>query len=66
MAVIVLDEKPDPAVVKQVTCRGCGSRLQYVPNDVKQVHGTDISGGPDGMSWVDCPKCGGKGVIRSW
>lgn len=35
----VIDETPDPAVVKRVSCRGCGARLEYVPNDVKM--GTD-------------------------
>lgn len=66
MAVQVVDEAPDPAIVKRVSCRGCGARLEYVPNDVKSYSGTDYGGGPDGMEWVDCPKCGKRAVIRSW
>lgn len=66
MAVKIIEESPDPEIVKRVTCRNCGSRLEYVPNDVKTYHGTDYSGGADGREWVDCPKCGKQAVIRSW
>jgi hypothetical protein len=66
MAVRIVDETPDPQIVKYVSCRNCGVRLEYVPNDVRSYHGTDISGGPDGLEWVDCPKCSGRAVIRSW
>ncbi len=66
MAVKIIDETPDPEVVKRVTCGKCGTRLEYVPNDVKRRDGTDYSGGADGEEWVDCPKCGKKAIIRSW
>lgn len=66
MAVKIIDETPDPKVVKRVTCGHCGTRLEYVPNDVKECHGADYGGGPDGEEWVDCPKCGKKAIIRSW
>lgn len=65
MVRIVCDE-PDPAVVKKISCRGCGARLEYVPNDVRSRHGTDYGGGPDGAEWVDCPRCGKQVIIRSW
>lgn len=66
MAVKIIDETPDPKVTKRISCCHCGTRLEYVPADVKTRHGTDYGGGPDGAEWVDCPKCGKQAVIRSW
>jgi len=66
MSIKVIDEQPDPSVVKRVVCRSCGATLEYTPNDVQSRHGTDYSGGPDGEEWVDCPKCNKKAIIRSW
>lgn len=56
----------DPRYIHKASCRDCGAILEYVKKDVKSYSGTDYGGGPDGMDWVDCPKCGGKAVIRSW
>ena len=56
----------DDSVKKKVTCRHCSAIIEYVPNEVKEVHGTDYGGGPDGMEWVDCPNCTKRAVIRSW
>ncbi len=66
MAVKVVEVKPDASVVKQVICKQCGAKLEYVPNDVESYHGTDIGGGPDGQEWIDCPNCGHRVVLRSW
>lgn len=66
MAVRVVETKPAPEVVKKVVCGGCGSTLEYVPNDVKRRDGTDIGGGPDGETWVGCPNCHKRAIIRSW
>lgn len=56
-----------PVVEKRAVCRdGCGKTVAYVPNDVHEYHGTDISGGPDGQEWVNCPGCRKKIIIRSW
>lgn len=55
----VLDEKPDPQVVKKISCRkGCGAKLEFVPNDVKDRSYTDYGGGRDTYYWITCPKCG--------
>ena len=55
----VIDEQPDPQVVKKVSCRrGCGARLEYVPNDVKSRSYTDYGGGRDTVHEITCPKCG--------
>ena len=56
----------DETKVKRVTCRSCASVLEYTDAEVKEVHGTDYGGGPDGQEWVDCPHCGKRAVIRSW
>jgi hypothetical protein len=62
----VISKKPAKSVAKRVTCEHCGARLEYVPNDVKEYHGKDISGGPDGYKWVDCANCNEEVVLTSW
>lgn len=62
----VIDEGPDPSVVKQIVCRNCGAKLEYVPAEVLSYNGTDYSGGPDGCEYIICPKCKKQVVIRSW
>lgn len=62
----IVDEGPDPSVVKQVVCRGCGAKLEYVPNDVKVRNGHDYSGGSDGCEWIGCPKFSKQVILRSW
>jgi DNA-directed RNA polymerase subunit RPC12/RpoP len=66
MAVKVVSTEPDPSVVKYAVCRNCGVRLEYLPMDVKEHHGTDIGGGPDGHEWIDCPQCSKQVILRSW
>ena len=66
MAVRVIDPTPDPEIAKKISCRNCGARLEYTPNDVKRIDGTDYSGGSDGCEYVDCPNCNKRAVIRSW
>lgn len=56
----------DNSVLKQVTCRNCGAILRYKQSEVKEYHGTDYGGGPDGMEWVTCPRCSHRAVTRSW
>ena len=66
MAIKIIDETPDPSVVKRIVCRNCGVKLEYTPNDVKTRNGTDYTGGADGDNYIDCPKCGKRAVINSW
>lgn len=58
----------EPAKGKQVTCRGCGAVIEYMPEEVERRDGRDISGGPDGWERVKCPRpgCPDHGYIRSW
>ena len=62
----VISVKPAKSVTKRCTCEHCGARLEYVPNDVKEYNGRDISGGPDGYKWVNCGNCNKKVVLDSW
>jgi ribosomal protein S27AE len=62
----IINDKPDNSVVKRKVCANCGVKVEYVPAEVKERHGTDYSGGPDGCKWIDCPKCGKMIVLKSW
>ena len=62
----IIEETPDPSVVKRVICRNCGVTLEYVPNEVKEYNGTDYGGGPAGHHWIDCLKCQKPVILKSW
>lgn len=65
--VTIINETPDPKVVKQIVCRGCGVKLEYVPNDVILLwSGKDYSGGSDGAKGFKCPKCGKNVITERW
>jgi uncharacterized protein with PIN domain len=34
MTIKIVDDKPDPSVLKEIICKNCGVKLQYTPNDV--------------------------------
>ncbi len=56
----------DQSAVKRVTCKSCASILEYTPSEVKKQEGRDISGGPDGREWIECPVCYTFVILRSW
>lgn len=60
----IIEEKPDPSVVKQVICRNCGVKLEYIPLDVKNYTTCDYGGGYDIVHYVSCPKCENKVTVR--
>jgi transcription elongation factor Elf1 len=63
----IIDETPDPKVVKRISCGCCGVRLEYVPNDVILLwSGKDYSGGSDGAKGFKCPKCGKDVITERW
>jgi uncharacterized protein with PIN domain len=55
-----------PEAMKITVCRNCATRLEYTQSEVKEYHGVDYSGGPDGREWIDCPKCHKEVVLKSW
>lgn len=57
MAIKVLNDEPDPSVLKQVICGKCGVKLEYAPIDVKYKTYSDYSGGSDTDYYLPCPKC---------
>ena len=61
----IVDEGPDPIVVKKVVCSNCGARLEYVPADVKKRRGKDYDGGSWEQDWFECPKCKEDVIVRS-
>lgn len=56
----------DEGVAKKKTCKGCGAINQYYANEVKEYHGTDYGGGPDGSKWIDCGNCSKRITLESW
>lgn len=60
--------KEAPRKEKKVVCKNCGRTIGYFNNDIKEYHGTDIGGGPDGCKWIVCPgeDCGKDIVLESW
>ena len=56
----------DNSVVKRVTCRNCGSILEYSAHEVKRRDGKDYTGGADGCEYIGCPNCGKEAIIRAW
>lgn len=66
MAVEIIHRGPDKSVAKIIVCEHCGATLRYVPTDVQKYQGRDISGGPDGCTWIVCPQCNCRVVLSSW
>lgn len=60
--------KEAPRKEKKVVCEHCGRTIAYVKNEIREYHGTDYSGGPDGQTWVVCPAedCGKEIILSSW
>jgi predicted RNA-binding Zn-ribbon protein involved in translation (DUF1610 family) len=63
----VISTKPAKSVKKRKICEGCGSTIEYVPNDVITLwSGTDYGGGPDGATGFKCPTCNKNVIITRW
>lgn len=56
----------DLTVLPRITCRNCGSIVEYRRSEIQTYSGKDISGGPDGRKWVICPECGREVTVDSW
>jgi len=63
----VVEDTPDPSVVKRIVCPHCGVTIEYVPIDVGMLwQGRDMSGGPDGAKGFDCPNCHDQVITEQW
>lgn len=63
----IIEEKPDPSVVKTVVCQDCGVKIEYIPNDVVNLWSRyDYSGEPDGADGFKCLKCNKDIVVKRW
>lgn len=47
----------DEKVKRRVTCRNCGSILEYLAIDVRHRTTRDYTGDSDDYYWIDCPQC---------
>jgi DNA-directed RNA polymerase subunit RPC12/RpoP len=56
----------DNSVVKEITCRNCGARLQYTPSDEKRDYTSDYLGGKDYYNYIRCVGCGKKVTTRNY
>ncbi len=64
--VIVLDEGPDPSVTKEIVCRNCGARLEYIPQGIKHNTYREIDGGSDTCYWIVCPMCSKNVTVKGY
>ena len=56
----------DESKQKEANCRNCGATLRYIDSEVKEYHGLDRSGGPEGREWIVCPNCNGAVNLKVW
>jgi DNA-directed RNA polymerase subunit RPC12/RpoP len=60
----IVDPNPDPQVVKYITCRECGVKLSYVPNE-GQSYQYSAMGETDTAYYIVCPNCGKTVITKS-
>jgi hypothetical protein len=53
----IINETPDPSVVKRTVCGNCACTLEYVPYDIQEDYSTDYTGGRDYYKYIKCPRC---------
>lgn len=54
----------DTSVAKRVSCKGCGTRIEYYENDVKSFVHHDYGGGSDTYRYINCPGCDNKVYVK--
>lgn len=61
----VIDPKPQHEALKEATCRdGCGAKIGYVPNDIRDGVHYDYLGDGDHFNYVNCPQCGKQIYVK--
>lgn len=66
MVVKIIDEGPDPSVIKQVVCRNCGVKLEYLPVDIQHQNVSDYGGGSETLHYIDCLKCKERITVKGY
>lgn len=66
MAIRIVEDKPDPKVVREVVCKQCGVKLEYLPIDILQGKHYDYGGGCDAVEYIKCPKCQADITLRTF
>jgi len=61
----IISTKPSKKVEKEAVCKGCGTTVAYVPNDVKSWSGVDM-GGSCGGTYLKCPTCKKDIALSNW
>ena len=56
----------DDKMVRQVTCRNCGTVLEYLPVDVEKITVMDYTGCADTEFFITCPQCKGRALSRRY
>lgn len=54
----------DRKAIKRVTCKNCGSILEYFPKDVK-IKSYSCMGELDTYSCITCPECKASVTVKS-
>lgn len=62
--VTVVSVVPDRSVVKEVICRNCGSKLEYVPADIQKHSYKDYDGTSNTDYFIICPPCSNRVIVR--
>lgn len=52
----IIDPTPDPEILRHVTCRNCGARLAYTPNEIRTITYSAMGHNEEDRV-IDCPKC---------
>jgi hypothetical protein len=63
MAVVI---GKDESVGREVSCFGCGARVRYFRNDVRDYTKSDYDGGTNTYYEICCPGCGKTVSVKPW
>lgn len=62
----LISVEPNPMVEKDATCRGCGAKMKYVPNDVRNRSYKDYTGCSEVVEFINCPNCAQEVIVRQY
>ncbi len=63
MVIKIVDEEPDPSVIKKTICKNCGIKIEFLPIDV--LSKTLYSFGESEIyRYIPCPKCNSEITVK--